>query len=359
MPGSVVLLAWELGAGFGHARRLLSLAHELKQRGFQPVVAARELQKFTTEYHDARIPLVQAPMFQWQAPKNEVFKARSYADLLAACAYQRDLIFVASHRRMGEFLRLLKPSLIIADYSPILALAAYGRVPFLAIGSGFVLPPRELPRFPELRREGTLMAPEGELFANALEVQRRRNLPRPTSLPALVAGDAQVVCTFPEIDVYAKHRTFAASGPLGKTPPPLDPAHGKGVFAYLAADYPFTVKLLQALADTRVPITAFVRDVPEALAGSLSRSGIRLYRTPPQLPTALREVSLVVHHGGIGTSEICLALGRPQLLLFRHLEQHCNATMLENLGVAKSLHAIAFHLRTTRTTRADAAGPSV
>src|SRR5262249_38243178 len=163
--------------------------------------------------------------------------------------------------------------------------------------------------------------PESELLANALEVQRRRKFPCPTSLPALVAGDAQVVCTFPEIDVYAKLRAFAASGPLSKTPPPLDPAHSKGVFAYLAADYHSTVKLLDVLAATRVPVTAFVSDLPEALAGKLSRSGIRLYRTPPQLPTVLQEASLVVHHGGIGTSEICLGLGRPQLLIPRHLEQ--------------------------------------
>src|SRR5262249_23720046 len=111
MPGSVVLLAWEVGAGFGHARRLLTLAHELKQRGFQPVVAARELQKLTTEYHDARIPLVQAPVFRWQAPKP--FHARSYADLLAACAYQRVSSLWPPIVGWESLLRLLKPSLII------------------------------------------------------------------------------------------------------------------------------------------------------------------------------------------------------------------------------------------------------
>ena len=127
MSGSVILLAWELGVGFGHARRLLNLADELKGRGFQPVVVARELWTLTTEYHDAGIPLVQAPMFQWQAPKNEVFKARSYADLIAASGYQKSSSLWSSVVGWESFLKLLKPAVVIADYRPILALASSAR----------------------------------------------------------------------------------------------------------------------------------------------------------------------------------------------------------------------------------------
>src|SRR5262249_34813764 len=89
MPGSVILLAWELGAGFGHARRLLSLAHELKRGGFQPVVAARELWRLTTEYHDAGIPLIQAPLVRWQGPKKGEFNGRTFGHLIAAYGYQK------------------------------------------------------------------------------------------------------------------------------------------------------------------------------------------------------------------------------------------------------------------------------
>ena len=43
MTGRRVLLAWELGAGLGHARRLLTVALTLRARGWDPVVAAREM----------------------------------------------------------------------------------------------------------------------------------------------------------------------------------------------------------------------------------------------------------------------------------------------------------------------------
>src|SRR5262249_47962772 len=148
MPGSVILLAWELGAGFGHARRLLSLAHELKRGGFQPVVAARELWRLTIEYHDAGIPLIQAPLGQYQGPKDEAFNARSYADLIAAYGYQKASSIWSTVVGWDCLLKLLKPALVIGDYSPFLALAAHGRVPFLAIGSGFVCPPPQLRHFP-------------------------------------------------------------------------------------------------------------------------------------------------------------------------------------------------------------------
>ena len=45
----------------------------------------------------------------------------------------------------------------------------------------------------------------------------------------------------------------------------------------------------------------------------------------------------MVHHGGIGTTEVALGIGRPQLLLPRHQEQSLTARSLEALGLAVSL----------------------
>ena len=43
---------------------------------------------------------------------------------------------------------------------------------------------------------------------------------------------------------------------------------------------------------------------------------------------------LIIHHGGIGTTELALAVGRPQLLLPRHLEQNLTGRALKDIGVA-------------------------
>ena len=47
----------------------------------------------------------------------------------------------------------------------------------------------------------------------------------------------------------------------------------------------------------------------------------------------LKQASLIVHHGGIGTTEAALASGRPQLLLTRHLEQNLTGGALTKMGV--------------------------
>ena len=38
-----ILLAWEMGAGFGHIRRLLVLARALKERGWIPIIGQRQI----------------------------------------------------------------------------------------------------------------------------------------------------------------------------------------------------------------------------------------------------------------------------------------------------------------------------
>ena len=47
---------------------------------------------------------------------------------------------------------------------------------------------------------------------------------------------------------------------------------------------------------------------------------------------------LLIHHGGVGTCETLLGLGRPQLILPRHVEQRLNARVLVQDRIAKSLN---------------------
>lgn len=44
---------------------------------------------------------------------------------------------------------------------------------------------------------------------------------------------------------------------------------------------------------------------------------------------------------GVGTSEMALCLGRPQILLPRHLEQTLNASALQRAGIARLIRADA------------------
>lgn len=333
----VALLAWELGEGLCHARRLLTIARALKDRGWSPVVAARELWACTDEYRSAGIPLVQAPSHRGVVASNVRFAARSFADMMAACGYQQADALWPTVVGWDYLVDLLKPAVVVADYSPILALAAFGRVPMVTIGDGYVAPPGHLPTMLRFRAEGTAMATEAEMLDHAAEVQRRRGYPAPPNLPTLVAGQAQVVCTFPETDIYASHRLAPATGPLDHVEAALPPPKRRAFFAYLDGNRTTSRKFLQALVNTGDPVEAFVRNCSPELDSALRRSGVTVHPRPPSLADVLSRASLVAHHGGIGTAEACLALGRPQLLLPNHTEQSLNSEKLSKNGVAARL----------------------
>jgi rhamnosyltransferase subunit B len=335
---SKILLAWEMGAGLSHATRLLVVAKALKAVGWTPIVAARDVSRLADQYRAENISVVQAPLHKSQVPPDQVFRARSFADIVAACGFQRLEALWPVIVAWDSLLDLIQPAAVVADYCPILPLACLGRTVLVTIGDGFVVPPGHLPTMPQLQRTGTEMALEEVSLAHACEVQRRRGIRcLPTSLPKLIAGDASVVCTFPELDVYGRYRQFPATGPLAShlthVPPPAKPS----LFAYLAADFPKTRKLLRAISDSGVQAAAYVRDAPDNLKNALTARGLSIYDEPPPPERAFAESTLIIHHGGIGTIEACLMLGRPQLLLPRHLEQSLNASLTRSLGVSDTL----------------------
>ena len=76
---------------------------------------------------------------------------------------------------------------------------------------------------------------------------------------------------------------------------------------------------------------------PDDLKDALRARGLTLHDVPPPPQIAFAEATLIIHHGGIGTTEACLMLGRPQLLLTRHLEQGLNGSLTRSLDVADTL----------------------
>ena len=335
-----ILLAWEMGEGLSHATRLLVIAKALKAEGWTPIVAARDVSTLLDQYRAESISVVQAPLHKSQVPSRAIFRARSFADIVASCGFQRFEALWPVVVAWDSLLDLIRPAAVVADYCPILPLACLGKVAVITIGDGFVVPPGHLSKMPQLQSTGTEMASEEVSLAYACEVQRRRGIHSlPRSLPKLIAGDASVVCTFPELDVYARYRKVPATGPLGSHLTPVSPPAKPSLFVYLAADFPKTRKLLQAILDSGIPAAAYARDAPDDLKHALRARGLTLHDEPPPAVRVFAEATLIIHHGGIGTIEACLMLGRPQLLLTRHLEQSLNASLARSLGVADSLRS--------------------
>jgi hypothetical protein len=212
-------------------------------------------------------------------------------------------------------------------------MAVRGRVPFVAFGDGFVVPPHELSEFPPLRKKGRPLRNTTVITDDVNRLLRQREQPAIENLGQLVAGDAQIVCTLRELDIYDEHRQQKAAGPLNELPTIRRAPSEPRLFVYLAADFKHTRSVLNAILDAKITVEGYIRDAPLSLRKRLKARGMQLHDEPPSLAERLQESSAILHHGGIGTLEVALSMGCPQLLLPRHLEQGLNARNLRKINV--------------------------
>jgi UDP:flavonoid glycosyltransferase YjiC (YdhE family) len=85
----------------------------------------------------------------------------------------------------------------------------------------------------------------------------------------------------------------------------------------------------------------FLRDGSPSQRARLAAAGHEVHATPPDLATRLRRARLAIHHGGIGTAETALAIGVPQLVLPRHLEQRLTGEALSAAGIGEVVRRAA------------------
>lgn len=329
-----VMIGWELGAGLGHATRLLSVARGLSAKGHRPFLVFRNLVEPWSTYHDAGFPIFQAPVWQPRAQeKNKPFHAAAISDIFSTQGFTDPDDLLPMVMAWQSLIDSIRPEIIVSDYSPTLCLAAWGVTPMVIVGDGFTTPPEDTPAFPALRPSAPVTATQESLLAVIHEVQRRRQRPAPSTMPKLFSAEARFICTIPELDPYRKQRHEPAAGPFSPVPPPLPSPMKPGFFAYLAADAPTFKSAVMGLAAVPFPGSFYIRRPPDSIVKMLTNKGHHVFPTPAPIIDLLRDVPLIAHHGGVGTTETALGVGRPQLLFPRHLEQKLTAAALHELGV--------------------------
>ena len=83
--------------------------------------------------------------------------------------------------------------------------------------------------------------------------------------------------------------------------------------------------------------SAYLRDATDEQRAAWRGRGLTIWDRPQELRAMAEKAAIMIHHGGIGTAEQALGLGRPQVLIPRHFEQMANAHGLGQLGVAAAL----------------------
>ena len=335
-----VLLAWELGDGLGHVTRLLRIAERLRDAGVKCQFAVRNLELAGRVVQTAGFDVLQAPLARVEPIRGpDGTQPVTVGDILGAIGFgavERLAPIVGAWHMLIE---TTAPDLVVTDYSPTANLALYGGpVPWIAIGDGFTLPPHETDQFLPFRQARPAYE-DGRMRGVVGQVQAARGRPAPPRLPQLFEGDARFVVTLPELDPWRPMRTVAAVGPIDPPPSPVDSAPAESYFTYLSAAYPFTGRLLEGLLASGRKGSVYLRDSSAAMRNDWRRKGLQVWDAPQDLRAMAERSAVIVHHGGVGTSEQALGLGRAQLLLPRHFEQASNATGLGRMGVAVALRS--------------------
>jgi UDP:flavonoid glycosyltransferase YjiC (YdhE family) len=339
MAGPRILFIWELGDGLGHVSRMLPLARQLQGAGATCVFAVRNVENSHKILGDTGMALLQAPITHPVTDYTGKAAIGSYGDIMETVGYGRvDRLYPLLCAWDGLY-QTVEPDLIVADYAPTALLAARGQTPAVAIGDWFTLPPSTLDAFPNLRDSGPRI-PESDLLAIVRDSQQRRNAPAPATLPGILDCAASAIITLPELDFYAHLRQRPPVGPLLPLPAPLESRRREvDYFAYLSLGFRSTGKVLEALVSMPVQGSVYLRDGSARERDEWRDKGLTIHDTPQDMREMGANSAVIIHHGGLGTIETVLALGRPQMLVPRHLEQGVNARMAGRLQLAVGMQA--------------------
>ena len=329
-----ILIGWELGAGLGHVTRLMKIARGLAVLGHQPILALRNLVEPWPAYRDAEFPILQAPMYQARpGPRRRSSRASAISDIFGMLGFDNPDELLPMVHAWQNIIDITHPALIVSDYSPTLCLAAFGVEPMVIVGDGFTVPPHDLAEFPTLRPEAQPTINQNRMLKVVQEVQRRRGRPTPKALPEIFAAEACYACCHPELDPYRAERSLPAIGPFDPPSSPSPLPKENGYFAYIASDYKRFKAAVLGIGEIDLAGEIFIRRAPRNTIRYLREKGLYVFDKPAPIVEVLRNASAIVHHGGIGTTEVAVAVGRPQVLLTRHLEQNLTGSALEELGV--------------------------
>lgn len=335
---SRILLAWELGGGYGHLGPFLALAPELLKRGHELHVAAREVAAAVRAVGDLPVAVHQAPLCTAQygglqdPPLN-------FAEILMRFGYLDPAMLRGLLAAWCSLQRAIRADVVIADHAPTALLAARSLgVPCAVIGSAFNVPP---PVSPCVNMRPWLDVPQARLADSDRRVLEVINTVLPQgrrleTLPALFDGAARFFSGVPELDPYGPRDPSDYLGLLslstGSALPQWPAGDGPRVFAYLHADYVHAGAVLHALA------AADARVLLHVLGGdnrALQRfTGERLALAPAlmEFSRVVAESDLCVCHGNAGTTLGMLGGGRPLLILPKHLENHLLGIAVQRNG---------------------------
>jgi UDP:flavonoid glycosyltransferase YjiC (YdhE family) len=254
-------------------------------------------------------------------------------DILARLGCGESELVGALLRAWRQLLAAIRPDVVVAEFAPWLLLAARGRLPSVAGGTGFDTPPSDMASFPSLTGRPAAFDEASTLKGVNRALAALGSEPL-AALPAMFAVDRELAGTYRELDPYAGERRQKLIRPALPLPAPeIAAGNGEEIFVYgpemLKPDAP----IWQGLAAARLPIRVHVPGVGEGYRQALRDLGFAVEAEPLPFATIARRSRLVVSHGGHGFVCSALLAGLPQVVCPYDLEKSVYARAVTKLGL--------------------------
>jgi UDP:flavonoid glycosyltransferase YjiC (YdhE family) len=333
-----ILLAWELGGGYGHVTTLARVAERLTARGYRVVAALKDISA-AGGLAKLGVEILQAPARPASLPgrtmPNGPQSSATMGDILAGAGLGHQAILAPVLGAWAALLKSVNPSLLIADFAPGAALAARGRVPLALTGTGYSVPPSHMAGFPLLHSISPPVWREEQLVETINRVLSTINAPCLDRLPQIFEADATLVTCFPALDPYRRERRRPADGPLLDWLPDLRDPDARSIFVYLSPGTVPPRHLLEALGEHAPRLRMFAPTLAPHERRGLAQRGATLFEAAASPASELCNNRLVVHYGGAGLSSLALLAGVPQLTLSVDIEKELTGATIEELGAGK------------------------
>jgi len=335
---AIILLAWELGGGLGHASQLLPLASRLQSAGHDVVIALRDLRIAAKLPSLTAIRYLQSPHKQF-ANQHSIVTPRTFAHVLWNAGHNDPIEVQRLVEGWEKLFDAVSPDLIVFDHAPTALLAARGRdVKRVVLGNGFCCP-RDCSPLPDLRpwlppEPARLAEDEARILDSMNQVLERRGAERLNRITQLYDEvDDTFLTTFCEFDHYPNRAGAQYRGPWsmsgGKSP--VWPAgSGKRIYAYLSV-FPGLPKILHALGRTGCPTIVF-GGLDQQTQARFAAANVRFESRRIDLKRVAAECDVAVLNGGQATTLGVLLAGKPILQAPIFLEQAINALNTVKLG---------------------------
>lgn len=339
-----VLMAWELGAGYGHLAPLLTLARPLKAAGHEVSFVVRDVVAAEAVLADSGLPYYPAPA---NFSPSGAIELHSYPQILLSTAFNHGDELRARVRAWRSLFETLKPDVLVADHAPTALLAARGgSMRCVITGNGFVLPPDVSP-LPDLRPWApadpkVLSDAEAQALQLMNDVTQRLGAPPLARFSDLFAGASQSLFTFPELDNYATLRKGAdywgiLPGPGGATPR-WPEGQGKRVFVY-GQPFPSVAEVLGSLSTEAYRTLVYIPKLDPELR-RLASTQLAFADNLQDMAAITRDCDAAVMTNGHSTTAAMLLAGKPMVILPQHLEMFLIGRSIEENGAGLTAPAL-------------------